>query len=86
MQEPLLEGPLEVTPKPGFGLVYKITLRSGKSYIGKTTQKLKYRINSHIGQRNACRYFSRALNKYGLRKSRMRTPFTHAIRVKAGGI
>lgn len=66
MQKSLLENALEQAPEAGFGIIYKVTLSSGKAYIGKTTRKLKYRMSSHCGRYSACSYFSRALRKYGL--------------------
>ena len=48
------------------GIIYMATSPSGKSYIGQTIQKLKYRINRHYKDANSYSFaFARAIIKYG---------------------
>jgi len=51
-------------PPKGFGFVYKITSPSRKSYIGQTKSSVSHRLGQH--RRGHCRYFTNAINKYGL--------------------
>lgn len=50
------------------GIIYKATSPSGKSYIGKTIQNFKRRIQRHYRDSNKYSYcFARAIKKYGVK-------------------
>ena len=52
--------------KYNMGVVYKITcLPTGKSYVGKTTQKFSTRIKQHRDKSSYCRLLSESIKDYG---------------------
>lgn len=52
-------------PKRGHGFIYKYTSPSGKSYIGQTVQSLSNRAGHNGKNYFGCKYFWKAIQKYG---------------------
>ena len=54
-----------ISPKKGYGYIYKYTSPSGKSYIGQTTYSLYHRSGINGINYKKCPSFYRAIQKYG---------------------
>lgn len=49
----------------GTGIVYKLTCPEGKSYVGRTIQSFKKRMDGHVHGKGYCRALKEAINKHG---------------------
>lgn len=54
-----------ISPKKGYGYIYKYTSPSGKSYIGQTVQSLAQRAGHSGKNYRDCPLFYQAIKKYG---------------------
>jgi len=50
------------------GIIYKLTCPEGKSYIGRTIQSFKKRMDGHVYGKGYCREIKEAINKYGFNR------------------
>jgi hypothetical protein len=49
------------------GVVYMVSFRSGKGYIGQTVQDVKERLKDHMKANSCCHAFKSALAKHGIK-------------------
>lgn len=56
---------LNIRPRSGYGFIYCYTSPSGKKYIGQTKTTLKERAKKNAKGYKGCKYFYRAIEKYG---------------------
>ena len=52
----------------GTGIVYKLTCPEGKSYVGRTIQSFKKRMDAHVYGKGYCRALKEAINKHGFNR------------------